>query len=163
MNDRNKNLSELWEKVQDVRVAMLTTRNSAGELQSRPMFTQETDFTGGIWFFTARDSDKATNIQHDDQVNLAYSSPDSNLYVSVTGNARLVTDREKARELWNPVNKAFFPDGVDDPNLILLEVIPSSAEMWDSPASKVRQLFSMVRTAVTGKHDDLGENKTYDL
>src|SRR5690554_3755819 len=163
MNDRNKTLAELWEKVQDVRVAMLTTRNASGELQSRPMYTQETDFTGGIWFFTAKDSDKANNIRHSDQMNLAYAAPDDSLYVSVTGTARLVDDRAKIRDLWNPVNKAFFPDGVDDPNLVLLEVDPSSAEMWDSPSSKVRQLFSMVRTAVTGKHEDTGENKTYEL
>lgn len=163
MNERQERLSELWDKVRDVRVAMLTTRNAAGELESRPMYTQEVDFSNGIWFFTSRDSNKATNIGQHDQVNLAYAAPDNSLYVSVSGTARLVVDREKARELWNPMNEAFFEGGVDDPELVLLEVDPSSAEMWDSPASKVRQLFSMVRSAVTGKHEDLGENKTYDL
>lgn len=163
MTNRQEKLAELWEKVREVRVAMMTTRSASDDLQSRPMFTQEADFTGGIYFFTGRDSDKMHNIRHNDRVNLAYASPDDNLYVSVTGTARVVEDRSKVRDLWNPMNKVFFPDGVDDPNLLLLEIVPASAELWDSPAGKVRQLFNVVKAAVTGEHEDLGENRTYDL
>jgi len=162
MNDRTNNLQELWDNVKDVRIAMLVTHGPAG-LQSRPMFTQEVDFSEGIWFFTDRNSEKVTNIGRNSQVNLAYADPDSSLYVSVSGTARVVDDRARARELWNPANKVFFPDGVDDPDLVLIEIDPQSAEVWDSPAGKVRQLFSAVKTAITGEPEDLGEHRTYKL
>ena len=68
----------------------------------------------------------------DQRVNLAYSDAASQRYVSVTGNCELVRDRVKAKELWNPAYKAWFPKGIEDPNLILLRVLILEAEYWDA-------------------------------
>lgn len=163
MDTKRREHPELWEKIKDVRVAMLTTVNADGSLHSRPMFTQQEELQGGLWFFTSRSSAKAREIAGDHDVNLAYADPGKNLYVSVSGRGRLVQDREKARQLWNRMNEAFFPDGPDDPDLALLQVEPLSAEYWEGPAGKVRQLFSMARTMLTGEHTALGENEEIEL
>lgn len=162
--DRNRNAHpDLWDKIKDVRVAMLTTVNPDGSLHSRPMFTQEEDLPDGLWFFTSRSSAKAREIAGDHDVNLAYADPAKNLYVSVSGLGQLVHDPAKARRLWNKANEAFFPDGPDDPDLALLRVEPLSAEYWDGPSGKVRQLFAMAKGMITGDHADIGENEEIDL
>ena len=140
---------KLWDKIKDVRVAMLTTVEDDGSLRSRPMYTQQVEFDGELWFFTADDSGKVEEISREHQVNLSYAEPKDSRYVSVSGVAELVKDRSKIEELWSPMLKAWFEDGLDDPHLALLRVRVTEAEYWDDTSSKMSQLFGMVKAAVT--------------
>jgi general stress protein 26 len=153
--------SELWEKIRDIRVAMLTSIGEDGRLYSRPMYTQEADHGDGLWFFTAKSSAKSGQVRRHEEVNVSYVDLAKNVYVSVAGNAHIIDDPEKERELWNPMNKAFF-EGLDDPELVLLHVDPERAEYWDAPAGAMRQLFNMAKAAMGGRHDS-GENQKVDL
>src|SRR5208337_4347672 len=51
-------------------------------------------------------------------------------YVSFTGHASVVQDREKMQDLWCPAYRAWFPRGLDDPELALLRVDVERAEYW---------------------------------
>lgn len=72
-------------------------------------------------------------------------------------------DKARAKELWNPIYKAWFPDGLDDPNLALIRVDVDQAEYWDSPNSKVVQLAGFVKAIVTGQRAEGGENEKINL
>ena len=158
-----ENLRKLWDKVNDIKIAMMTTKDEDGHLRSRPMYTQQTEFTDYIWFFTKDDSPKISEIIKDMQVNLNYANPDDSLYVSVSGQAILVKDRDKARELWNPTLKAWFPKELDDPHLALIRVDADIAEYWDTPSSKMVQLFGMIKASVTGEEYRPGDNEKLNL
>ena len=62
-----------------------------------------------------------------------------------------VTDRGKMKELWSPLHKAWFPKGLDDPNIELLRIDVDRAEYWDAPSSAVVQLFGFAKAMLTGK------------
>jgi general stress protein 26 len=158
-------LEQLREKIKGIRIAMLTTIDEDGSLHSRPMATQETELDGDLWFFTPATSPKVGEIGRDQRVNLSYADPDDQRYVSVSGTARLVRDRAKAKELWNPLLKAWFPQGLDDPDLALLRVHVEKAEYWDSPSSKMVQLAGFLKAVTTGKRyePDPGENEKIEL
>ena len=141
---------------------MLTTIDS-GSLRSRPMSTQQFDFDGDLWFFTSDNTHKVDEIQKYSRINAAYSQPDENRYVSVSGRAEVVKDRAKIEELWNPIHKAWFPEGLDDPHLCLLKVNVEQAEYWDAPNSKIVQIFGFVKALATGTEADYGENKKLTL
>jgi general stress protein 26 len=151
-SQQNDSAQRLKEIVKDIKFAMLTTR-SAGEggLRSRPMTLQEASFDGGFWFFTGKNSAIASDIEKDHHVNLAFSNPKTSSYVSVTGEAFLLDDKERAKELWNPIYKAWFPQGVDDPNLVLLHVHVAQADYWETPDSKVVQMLGFAKAILTGK------------
>ena len=156
-------LEQLREKIKGIRIAMLTTIDEDGALHSRPMATQETELDGDLWFFTGASSPKTGEIERDHRVNLSYADPDDQRYVSVSGTARLVRDRAKAKELWNPLLKAWFPKGLEDPELALLRVQVEKAEYWDSPSSKMVQLAGFLKAMATGKRYDPGENEKIEL
>ncbi len=139
---------DFWNKIQDVRVAMLTTVESDGSLRSRPMYTQQAEFSGELWFFTADNSGKVEEISLEHQVNLNYAEPKDSLYVSVSGTAELVKDRSKIEELWSPMLKAWFKGGQDDPHIALLRIRVTEAEYWDDTSSKMTRLVGMVRSAL---------------
>jgi general stress protein 26 len=115
------------------------------------MATQKTEFDGDLWFFTSVDSAKADEIRKERQVNVSYAEPSDQRYVSLSGMARVVRDRAKAEELWNPMVKVWFPKGIDDPELALLHVTVDKGEYWDAPAGKMVQLFGLVKAVATGK------------
>lgn len=143
---------KLREKIEKVKVAMLTTEEKDGQLRSRPMHTTKAESTGVLWFFTSDQSDKADVIEHKNRrVNLAYADPDSDTYISVSGRAEIVEDKGKMHDLWNPALKAWFAQGLDTPDISLLKVTVDEAEYWDVTSSKMVQLYAFAKAAVTGK------------
>lgn len=149
--DHNENIKKLRDLIKDIKFAMLTTIEDDGSLRSRPMATQDCDFDGDLWFFTNAKAPKVEEVQHDQHVNVSYAEPDQQKYVSVSGTAQLVRDRSKIEELWNPLFKAWFPQGLEDPDLALLKVNVDKAEYWDSPSSKVVRLAGFLKAVATGK------------
>jgi general stress protein 26 len=165
--ENNKTRAEAIEKlnnlIEDIDIAMLTTIDTDGVLRSRPMSTQKAEFDGDLWFFTSSQTHKTEEIQRDNRVNLAYAAPSDNAYVSVSGTAEIVNDRAKMEELWNPILKAWFPKGLDDPDICLLKITAEQAEYWDSSSSTLVQIVGFVKAMVTGKRADGGENEKIDL
>ncbi len=149
--DHNENIKKVRELIKDIRFAMLTTIEEDGTLRSRPMATQEVEFDGDLWFFTYGGAPKVDEIQHDQHVNVSYAEPKDQKYVSVSGRAQVVRDHQKIEELWNPLYKAWFPKGLDEPDLALLKVSVDKAEYWDSPSSKVVRLLGFAKAIITGE------------
>ncbi|MGW4497560.1 pyridoxamine 5'-phosphate oxidase family protein [Micromonospora sp. NPDC004336] len=146
------------ELVREARICMLTTIGVDGRLVSRPMGLQEAEFDGDLWFFAYADSAKVRQIRVNPEVNVAFSDSKRNAWVSIAGTAQEGYDRAKAEQLWNPLLKAWFPDGLETPGITLVKVHASSAEYWDSPSSTVVNLFGFAKAAVTGKPPKAGEN-----
>jgi len=161
--DRTEAINKLGELIKDVSVAMLTTALPDGTLRSRPMQTQQTEFDGDLWFFTGASSPKAHEIEDDQHVNLSYAAPDDNRYVSVSGRATVVRDREKAEELWKPMYKAWFPEGLDDPDLSLLKIEVEQAEYWDTSSNTLVHLVGFAKAVATSERYQPGENEKISL
>jgi hypothetical protein len=84
-------------------------------------------------------------------------------FVSVSGTASVSLDRAKMQELWSDIYKAWFPQGLNDPNLCLLRVEVSSAEYWDTPSGKVVQLLGFLKAIATGEQAHPGGHGHIDL
>ena len=153
---RQEAIERLKGLIEGIDFCMLTTI-SGGHLRSRPMSTQKFEFDGDLWFFTSDRTHKVDEIEKDNRVNVAYSAPDDNKYVSVSGTATVSKDRAKMEELWNPILKAWFPDGLESPDLCLLKVNVEEAEYWDSSSSTLVQIAGFVKAMVTGQQMDGGE------
>ncbi|MCV2490110.1 pyridoxamine 5'-phosphate oxidase family protein [Geodermatophilus sp. YIM 151500] len=149
------------ELVKDHRFGMLTTRDPFGTLMSRPMALQEVEFDGDLWFFAERGSRKVQHVTSSPQVNVAMSSNDS--WVSLTGEAVVVDDVAKKRELWNGGVEAWLPQGPDDDSVVLIKVEGRSAEYWDTPGGRIATVLSFAKAKVTGQRYEGGENERVEL
>jgi general stress protein 26 len=147
--------------LKDERFGLFTTIAPDGTLISRPMAMQEVEFDGDLWFFAARDSRKVAHITANPQVNVSTSGSSS--WVSLTGHAVVVDDLEKKRSLWNSVVEAWFPDGPEDHDVVLLRVEAASAEYWDSPGGRLASVISFAKAKLTGQAYDGGENERVQL
>ncbi len=149
------------ELLKDQRFGFLTTTTPEGTLTSRPMTLQEVEFDGDLWFFAERGSHPVQHVRLSPQVNVGAGSGGS--WVSLTGTATVVDDVAKKKELWNSAVEAWFPQGPEDPSVVLLKVDGTSAEYWDSPGGRLATAFSFVKAKATGRRIDGGENEKVDL
>lgn len=161
MTDKDlKDIHHFSKIIEDIKFAMFTTQDlENGALVSRPMTLQQMEFDGALWFFAGRNSELINQIENNPQVNLAFSNPKNFSFLSACGRAHVVFDREKARELWNPLYKAWFPEGLDDPNLCLLKVEIETADFWESPDSSIVKLVGFAKAILSGNRSQPAVSK----
>ena len=154
-------VNRLAELAKDIRIAMFTTVDQDGHFVSRPMAQQEVEFDGDLWFFAERDSRVVRNLAFNPHVGVTLSSSDT--WISIDGDAEVVDDRAKAKDLWNAWVEAWLPQGAEDPSVVLIKVEAHGAEYWDTPGGRVASVISFVKAKVTGEPYDGGENERVSL
>lgn len=159
-----KKLEQLYELIDGIEVAMMTTRTTDGTLVSRPMQTQARRAGTDLWFMTSVDSGKVDDVIADPHVNLGYYKDGSREYVSVSGIAHVTQDKSRIHELYKADWKAWLGDeggerngGPDDPRIALIEVKAESANYLRVTEPRVVTLFKLATSLVTGNPPNIGD------
>lgn len=144
-------IARVKELVEDIDFTMLTTRDAAGNLVSRPMSTRQMDDAGNIWFFTLEHTQKVAQAESDPEhdVGLSYLDGKDHRYVSVAGRATVVHDRAKMEELYSPDLDIWFEDGLETADIALLRVTPVECEFWEPAHGKLVTAAGMLKSLVT--------------
>jgi general stress protein 26 len=156
-------LGQLYELIDEIKVALMTTRRADGSLVSRPMATQARAEGTDLWFTTNVETHKIEELESDPNVNLAYYKDGTYEFVSVSGYARLSRDPELIRRLYKPDWRAWLGDeggerdgGPNDPRIALVLVEAQSATYLKARYGKAVTLFNVVKGAVTGERPNVG-------
>jgi general stress protein 26 len=158
--EQKNDFEKLFKLIEGIDYCMLATEDEDGSIRSRPMATQKDYNDQDLYFFTKKNSGKCVEIQNESDVNLAYAHPAKQHYVSVSGRAELIEDKAKMEKLWNPAYKAWFPDGLEDPEIALIKVSIQKAEYWDSHSSPVVHLIGVAKAMLTGQQYKPGDHGT---
>jgi general stress protein 26 len=161
-------LQKFYELVDDIEIAMMTTRRADGHLRSRAMATQKAAPGADLWFVTTAGSDKLRELEGDPHLNLAYYKDANSEWISVSGLSAVSTDRATIRELYEPDWSIWFPkDGADprhgtadDPRMVLIGVTVHAAEFLSVDKPRPLILFELAKGWVTGTEPELGEMHT---
>ena len=157
-------LGRLYEIIDDLEIAMLTTRRADGRLVSRAMANQKRHPGADLWFVTSDETHKIDELEDEPNVNLAYYKDRTREWVSVSGLATCSRDKDIIRKLYAPDWKAWFakPDDPkagteDDPHLVLIGVDVISAVYFEVDKPQPVVLYEMVKSWMTGEPPDIGE------
>jgi general stress protein 26 len=153
---QQEGIEKMKELAEAARTCHFVTSLNTTPLNSRPMATQEVDDEGNFWFLSKVSSHKNDEIDNDPEVQLFYSNNASSEYLTVFGYAEIIRDRKKLEELWNPMAKAWFTEGKDDPELSIIRVRAVDAYYWDTKTNKLVSLMKIATGAITGKTMDDG-------
>jgi general stress protein 26 len=160
-------LDKFYGLIEQIEVAMMTTRRPDGHLESRAMANQKQAAGADLWFVTAEGTGKLRDIAHDPHVNLAYYKTGSYEWVSASGVARVSKDRATIRELYEPDWKAWFgADGdpqhgtADDPRIVLIGIDVHAAVFLEVNKPKPVVLFELAKGWLTGARVEAGETHT---
>jgi general stress protein 26 len=143
--------------------AMLITHGTDGELHARPMVIADVTEDCALWFVTGEASAKVHEIAFDTRANVVCQK-DHSAYLSAAGTASLERDRRRIAELWHESFRVWFPEGKDDPNLVLIFFRPYRAEFWDNTGlNKIAYLWDAARAYVSGKPPHVREGEAHGV
>jgi general stress protein 26 len=156
-----ESISKVTDIINDSHIGMFTTINEQGALVSRPLAVQDVKDDGDMWFFTSANTSQVAHIKANPAVNVSFGQRTE--WVSVAGTAEVVTDRQLIHDLWNQMVEAWFPDGPDTPEVVLLHVDSDSAEYWTSPGGTAATVLQWIKSKVTHNRMSVGESGTVEL
>jgi general stress protein 26 len=153
-------LQKVYHLLKSFDTAMLVT-HTGGAARGRPMAIARVEPDGDLWFFTGRDTSKTHEIEANPDV-LIVCQNDHTRYLSVSGTASIVADRARAAELWRETYRPWFPQGVDDPNLVLISVRIREAEFWDNQGVQaIRYLMEAAKAYATATRPQVREGEQH--
>ena len=122
-------LTKVDDLINAFETAMLVTQSMEGRLRARPMAIARHARGGELYFATRAEDDKLEEILRCPDV--AVTMQKEGRYLSISGTARILTDRQLADELWSESMRIWFPEGASDEQLTIILVEPRYAEFWD--------------------------------
>jgi general stress protein 26 len=165
----NTELDKLYTLIDDIEIAMMTTRRPDRHLESRAMANQKHAAGADLWFVSADGTAKLRDLEHDPHVNLAYCRESTREWISVSGLATPSRDRRKIRELYAADWKLWFPDDgdprhgtPDDPRFVLIGVDIQAAVFLDGNKPRPVVLYEIVKGWMTGDMPDIGKMHTLE-
>ncbi|NRT14924.1 general stress protein 26 [Flavobacterium sp. 28A] len=138
----------------DIDFAMFATGLKDNPLHMVPMSTKKVDDSGQIWFLSNKNSQHNKNIIQNSAMHLIYSDPSKMKFLNVFGQAKVSTDIDIIKELYKSSDDAWF-EGVNDPNITAIAVIPAEVFYWDPKNNTLVTLLKMGMGALTGDEPDL--------
>jgi general stress protein 26 len=144
-----KKMKALIEKASST--CFFCTNMNGNHFTTRPMAVQKTDEEGNLWFLSAIDSHKNEDIKQNPAVQLLFQGSPHSDFLSVYGTASISQDKAKIKELWEPIIKTWFTEGVEDPRITVIKVEPTQGYYWDTKHAQVVSLFKRLVGAAIGK------------
>ena len=154
-------VKKIKELVDDANTCFFCSNIKTGiPFSTRPMSVQKVDDDGNFWFLSSKDSHKNDELSKDPFVHLLFQGSSYAKFLNIYGIASLSEDKEKIKELWEPILKTWFTEGVDDPRITVLKVEPTEGYYWDNKHGNAVALVKQAVGAVIGKTlDDSIEGK----
>lgn len=157
-------LDGLYETFGEHAVMMLTTVAPEGYLRTRPMELQPRDEQiAEFWFATSPETHKVSDIEQHPQVCLSYYDPSGRAYVSIAGRAELTANRGEVQRVWNERMRPWFPQGPDDPAIMLLRVQPTHIEYWEAGKGPLGVLWEEAKAVATGERPEMPPVRRLDV
>ncbi|MCW2381287.1 MULTISPECIES: pyridoxamine 5'-phosphate oxidase family protein [unclassified Sphingobium] len=130
-------LDDLSEKMGKIDFGMLSTRTEGGALASRPMSNNgEVAWRGDSFFFTYEAARTIADIERDPEVGLTFTGAvgllgGPPLFIAVEGRAELIRDKAHFAEHWNKDLERWFEQGIDTPDLVMIQVRARRIHYWN--------------------------------
>jgi general stress protein 26 len=160
MTDDNKRADQFWSRLDDVNSGMLGTTEDPRLV---PMSHYTDRDQSALWFITAKGTDLAKTLTEDPKEAIhVVSDAGEGLYTRIHGRLSLSDDRVKLDEIWNAVASSWFEGGKQDPDVQLMRMDLSGAEVWATGGS-MTFLFQIAKSKITGDKPDMGEHYTLTL
>lgn len=128
-----------------------TNVRSGRSFSTRPMAVQQVDDEGNFWFLSAEDSHKNDDLEENPFVRLLFQGAPHSDFLSIKGKATISKDKEKIKELWEPIIKTWFTEGKDDPRITVIKVATEEGYYWDTKHGNMVAFAKQLVGAVTGQ------------
>ncbi|RNI34494.1 general stress protein [Hanamia caeni] len=124
------------------------------KLNTRPMSVQKVDDEGNLYFLSAKDSHKNRDIAVNPKVQLFFQGSAHSDFLTLYGTATISDDKALIKELWEPLAKAWFTEGENDPRISVIKIASDGGYYWDNKHGNAIALLKVAAGALIGKTMD---------
>ena len=154
-------IQKLREQLAGYDTVVLITQGQDSAGHARPMAVARVEENCDLWFFTGEQSAKVKEIEADTHAQVIAQDGWTSCVI-VAGRAALVRNRATIRDLWKPAFKVWFPDGAEDPNLVLIHFTCERAEYWDNTGgNRFTYLYQALKAVVQGTTPEIKEGEQH--
>lgn len=148
----SKAVKKIQELVKEAKTCFFCTNIKTGlPFSTRPMSVQKVDDDGKLWFLSANDSHKNAELKSDPFVHLLFQGSSYSEFLNIYGIATVSEDPDLIEELWEPVLKTWFTEGVDDPRISVICIEPTQGYYWDNKHGNAVAFAKQLIGAALGK------------
>lgn len=147
---------EFWKRLADVKAGLMDVEGRLFPMT--PNLTQDDD--GAIWFITAKGTDAAEAATARKDIRFAMADNGAGLHGYVNGGLSVSDDKDKLDQIWSIVASAWFDEGKQDHDLVLVKFVPRDGEIWLSTESGAVFLFETIKANITDEEPDVGQRAT---
>ncbi len=158
MTDKEK-VNKAIELVEEIKTSSFITNSVTGEFSARPMSHVDIDLVNNkIIFFSDDDTLKVFEVINNSQVLLSYSNSEKDTYVNISGKAEIIKDLNQYLRYWNNDLDKWYPEGIKDPKLCLIEVKIEEIEYWDSNLNTLTKAYKFFMANIKSQRPDIGSH-----
>ena len=147
--DAVKRIREMVDEAQTCFFCTAVSHGSSGA--TRPMNVRQVDDKGTLWFLSASDSKKNSELAANPSVRLFFQVSENSGFLTLTGQARVSRDQRRISELWSPLLRTWFTEGESDPRITVIQVTPAGGYYWDNKHGNAIAGIKMLIGAAIGK------------
>jgi general stress protein 26 len=137
--ERSEELKQLfWEELKDSPFVMIGLQG-VEDSRTRPWTAQvnwedekQLQHGGDIYFFGGKSEAIVKGLAESNRVVCTFVSKGHKVFAHIHGTLETIDDRALVDKFWNPFIASWYKGGKDDPDLQLLRLNTSKAEIWKS-------------------------------
>ena len=115
------------------------------------MNVRKVDSDGHLWFLSASDSHKNLELGRDPSVRLFFQGSEHSGFLQLTGSASISREARRIKDLWSPVLRTWFTEGIEDPRITVIRFTPAGGYYWDNKHGNAVAGIKMLIGAAIGK------------
>ena len=146
---------EFYDRLDKVNAGML----AAGTARAVPMSHYVERETNTLFFFGARGTDLAQASSSPAEAVYLLADGGKKVYARIHGTLTAVTDPAHVEKYWNAVAASWYDEGKEDPDLQLMRLDMSEAEVWATDGG-AKFLYETAKANATGATPDVGDHGT---
>ena len=164
-------LKKFYALIDEIEVAMMTTRRPDGHLESRAMANQKPAAGADLWFVTADATAKVRDLETGPPYQpRLLQGPHSRMDLGIGASQRSGANSQKIRELYAPRLESCGLESEgdprhgtpDDPRIVLIGVDIQAAAFLEVNKPRPVVLYELVKGWMTGDAPELGEMHTLE-
>lgn len=137
------------ETIDKVKFCFAITLGETGDANARVVQPTALDEDWRVRFLTVRSSRKVRETERSGRLTLAYQYDPEAAYVTLLGRPNIIDDVAVKRAIWRDDTYRWYPNGPEDPNVVLVELITARIELW----SLQRDVMPGLSAAVLDRSD----------
>lgn len=124
-------IKDIEKALQCIDCCMMTTIDSQGNINTRPMLqNKEAAYDGNLYFFSMKDTRKVLDLEKNPNISLTYQDKENTLFIQIHGMGEIVEKPDEMAPFWDKKLDLWWPQQEHTPEICMIRIRVSRIRYW---------------------------------